>query len=319
MACVNIRSSRSLAYPPDKSSSGTLEETVLDEHVLRPSSQQSRRDCDRPDTRNDIDTTSASEKTVTIPTNPLIDGSCATVSSTSKRPRSAYTNYQLVELEKEFHYSNYLAQPRRLELAAQLGLTERQIKIWFQNRRMKQKKECREAEKPRFRYDEVNPKPSIFANHWDKRPPFCMLPSDLGGNFSPYTPTRHQPMWNAYSIVPNDSSGFDSKHGRTNYDECPPVSSDFPAHFSFPATPLTSPYYVSDPTGCCRPVMWPTKRPHCVSSAPYQFPHLTGPAGSSPLQVHPTVNSSFVRISGTPTVPTTSASSSIKITTHVYY
>ncbi|THD25380.1 Homeobox protein Hox-D3 [Fasciola hepatica] len=70
---------------------------------------------------------------------------CSVVSSTSKRPRSAYTNQQLVELEKEFHYSNYLAQPRRLELAEQLGLTERQIKIWFQNRRMKQKKDSRPA------------------------------------------------------------------------------------------------------------------------------------------------------------------------------
>ena len=60
-----------------------------------------------------------------------------------KKSRITYTNSQLVELEKYYSNQKYLLVEDRPILAERLQLSQTQIKWWFQNRRMKEKRQIK--------------------------------------------------------------------------------------------------------------------------------------------------------------------------------
>ncbi|XP_054247413.1 homeobox protein not2-like [Indicator indicator] len=64
----------------------------------------------------------------------------------AKRVRTIFTSDQLARLEKEFASQHYMTGTERRLLASSLCLTQEQVKVWFQNRRIKWRKQSREQQ-----------------------------------------------------------------------------------------------------------------------------------------------------------------------------
>ncbi|KAK6626008.1 hypothetical protein RUM43_006312 [Polyplax serrata] len=91
---------------------------------------------------------------------------CASKTRTKDKYRVVYTDHQRLELEKEFHYSRYITIRRKAELANNLGLSERQVKIWFQNRRAKERKQVkrREETQQKIKQEVIDPISATVAS-----------------------------------------------------------------------------------------------------------------------------------------------------------
>lgn len=65
--------------------------------------------------------------------------------------RTIFTVEQLERLEREFSRQQYMVGGQRFYLSKELGLTETQVKVWFQNRRIKWRKQLLEQQRNKVR------------------------------------------------------------------------------------------------------------------------------------------------------------------------
>ena len=93
-----------------------------------------------------LNSTDSKTRECSTPNSTTDESDCnSSTSESRKKARAAFTNTQVNELEKRYKRSKYLPIEERAGLAQRLKLSEQQIKTWFQNRRMKEKRQVKDG------------------------------------------------------------------------------------------------------------------------------------------------------------------------------
>lgn len=202
-----------------------------------------------------------------------------------KKPRTAFSREQVGDLEKKFQEKKYLSSAERGELAEKLKLSDMQVKTWFQNRRMKYKRQTEEAELEM------------------KSPKYPTYPSFVpyGGFYSSYMPMAyksdnivHYPYPTLRS-PPTPSGSSDSNFSPMNLTSPTHFSSlHSPLSRSSPRTPSTS--YFPNTAGVLTPLT-----PSSTSPSPSPYHHHHHHPNHQPHSHHQTPHPAYFTVDGTTT------------------
>ncbi|CAH0673931.1 unnamed protein product [Spodoptera exigua] len=171
-----------------------------------------------------------------------------------KRVRTAFTTDQLMALENEFKQCRFLARPRRLQLADILRINERTIKIWFQNRRMKQKKDLAESQSSSAESSEDNQSPILQYHVVIPSYPAAGAVAPTSSNVLPeqhqYSPNMY---WETQPVIPPGNAP--AQQWQPAVQGVPPQEASYPPAASVPPQLTEHHQYSPYMNGETRPIV----------------------------------------------------------------